>query len=179
MSEAGGGNSVRRVHDQREIETGLAALVIHAGNVVRAAEALRENGTPIARRTLQSWKTQHADRLEEIKREILPTVRERTIGDLSTLVLRFAGTQEKLRAKVDDDAESMNGTDAAKALRDVAVAMGISTEKRLLLAGEPTQIMAGRPDPEALVEQLFRAFGIRPPVDSTASEISEQNSLDP
>ncbi len=117
-------------YGDEDTERGLQALAEAGGN---AAKASRACGIPP--RTLRDWKNgSFADEFAELRRE--------KRGGLIDKV--WAGAEKALDLLLVALEPGEDGKSKVKA-RELAVIMGILTDKGLLLGGEPTEIMKQLP----------------------------------
>ncbi|MFL6228432.1 MAG: hypothetical protein ACJ741_06600 [Pyrinomonadaceae bacterium] len=105
----------------------LALLDAEGGNVKRAARAAR-----VPRKTLESWAGGHG---------VTPEVEERRAEKRAELSDRF-------EAAIHDMMDAFAGKIGDASLKDVATAIGILTDKRQLLKGQPTAINEALSDEE-------------------------------
>src|SRR5436190_3018231 len=122
-----------------DIERGLVALAVW-GDAAAAQRHLAANGHKIPRRTLQDWKTRHADRYREISNRHIQQVRE-VLADEQVQIAHAAGEAERLAiAKTKGQLEDGSVKDASTAGRNLAVQKGIALDHALKQRGEPTVV---------------------------------------
>lgn len=137
----------QQTYGEQEIENGLQALAVHAGNARVASEM-----TGVPERTLRNWRNQsHVERYAEIRREIMPKIRQRLAAmheDNAAMAL------EKAReAMAGLDPDKLSHSEKAKATQQLAVASGVYTDKASILRGLPSAI-----EEHATAEEIIRRF---------------------
>lgn len=146
----------RREYSDDDRATGIALLQANSGNLSRTAKQL---GVP--RKTLAGWATVAQDENQPAPVELLALRQQKKAllaGSFRDLAAEIAGV---LRTKLG----SMSG-------RDLAIALGILTDKWQLLEGGPTQRTESyTPDPQ-LMKELYRRYG-------GTKETRAQSSLTP
>ena len=156
-------------HDEESVERALRVLALCAGNSTEASRRLADADLPVPRSTLQRWRDeQHTDRYQEIRREVVPQVRERA-AEKSDEIARAAAEKElAFIAALDPD--DMASRDRANALRNLSTTRGISVDVSRKLRDEPDVVIEHRRSGEELVEEIARKFP-HLVVDGTAEEI--------
>ena len=144
----------RRPHTPPDIERGLIALADVGGNVRRASEL-----TDIPPSTLHRWAHElHPERYQKIKTERLPEIYAE-VGDEMVELLRAQNEAEReLTARTREVTPELEPRDVDGALRNVAVAKGINTDKARLMHGEPTEVHEVRSAAEILAAMRRRGW---------------------
>lgn len=159
----------RRSYSLEDREAGLAALVLQAGSSTKAHQALKQQGLDVPQQTLDSWKTQHAERYAELQAHLAPKVADKIAAGAERLALMIEEAESKLIASMMDDLESMDAKEKAAALRNLSTSKALQVDKLSSpLRGRPTVIHQAQDAGQALIE-LGRRLGFA--VDSTAEEI--------
>ena len=99
-----------------EREQGLIAVAICGGNTHRASRELADRGLEIPRTTLASWQTNHADRYERIRSEVVPKVHARMARESEDLARRYAEEEHKLMDELAAKRGEMKGSELAGAI---------------------------------------------------------------
>lgn len=160
------------------VERGLLALALHGGNASRAARELEERGTPVPRTTLQHWMAQtHAERWEEVRREVVPRLQEKIAQEAESAALGYAERVQATLDRYDETVAELKPAEVAGALRNLSTGFGISVDKMNAVRGNPTQIIEHRRSPDEIMAGL-RAAGVLV-IDSNAEEIDEPDELPP
>jgi hypothetical protein len=160
------------LYSPEDIERGLFALAIWGG-AAAAERQLAANGHKIPRRTLQEWKTAHAERFQEIANRHTRKIRD-AIAQEQIEIAHAAGEAERVAiAKTKGQLEDGSCKDASTAGRNLAVQKGIALDHSLKMRGEPTVIHEHR-QAEDIVKSLKR---LAPKVFSVNGEAEEVSSL--
>jgi hypothetical protein len=136
-------------HDKR---LALSQVALQGGNVRRAATALKKQGTPIPRRTLQDWKANEPELYAEGMREVLPLVNAGIADELTESIRLDLANHRKGAARLNKeigDPELIPPRDRSKAIRDSAVSAAVGIDKRQLLTNQPTEIKRHRVRPRS------------------------------
>lgn len=162
----------RRRYTTTEIEQGLAELVL-VGNSETASKRLAARGLRVSAGRLRSWRTDtYVDRYLEVRRRLLPQIRETLAQAAEDNAKLLAETERQLAQRLHDQAGDLETKDLGKAVQSVAIAMGINVDKTLLLRGEPTQISMQRA-PDEILAEIDRRLHELGTIDGTATEIVE------
>lgn len=167
MSDTATLNLERSHYTLEQVEKGLHALAT-LGTGSKASEV-----TGIPERTLQSWRSVHADRYHQIRQEVLPAIHARMAVDSEDLALEWAALERRGLTDLQDTWDELKPADKSAALRNATVSRGISVDKALLLRGQPTSIV--KHDVSADIRALVTA-GIADVVEGTAEEVQGQTS---
>ena len=161
----------QRSYEMEDVERGLQTLA----RVISANVASELTGIPAE--TLRYWRRNtHAARFHEIESAIKTDVSERMASEAERAAVEQGEVAFQLLDHLRGRIGQMNGTEAAKTLRDLETAKAINIDKALLLRGRPTQITEHRSANEVL-DSLKRRFpqGI---VDADAEEIEDAEAID-
>jgi hypothetical protein len=171
-----------RTYTEEQIQDGLAALALHNGSVTAAARALKVQGWPIPKSTLEGWKRSKADELAEAR----ALVNERIWRRVSDKWRRAAEEgAEATSDAIEAGREAMAQGDAKTAstwgstAQRFATAGGISHDKSSLVDGRPTQrrddnlsdLPAMLRELHSLAPDVFPNLPRHPAFESTAEEI--------
>lgn len=137
-----------------DIERALTVRVA-AGSHRGASQLLAtELGMSVPEGTLARWvRETYRDRYLELRAELAPMLREVAAAANEDIAAKIAEVEQPLIERVESQIGEMKGKDAAIALKNLALAKNIATDKALLLRGEPTQITEHR-DPLELYRRL-------------------------
>jgi hypothetical protein len=136
----------RRTYSDPERERGLVALAYYSGNAGRASAALKEQGLPIPKRTLNDWRNRHAEVYERVRQEMLPRIEAEVAEQHTELANAAIDTQRKVLERLRGEVDELPARDLPGAARNVAVTSGIHSEKARLYRDEPTEIRGASAD---------------------------------
>lgn len=173
--------AITRTYSEEQISDGLTALALYNGSATAAARELQRQGRPIPKTTLKRWKTTHAERYEDVRRQ----VRERVYARVSDVWRDAAeeGGHATLEAlakgrEAADGGDPKAANSWASTARNFATAGAISQDKASVIDGRPTEIRRDTPDIGHLLRELERRFPevvtIAPALESTAEEIEPE-----
>ena len=151
------------------VDTALLTLAMLGGNARAAAEELQAAGIEVKHATLNQWRTKlYPNRYRALAERHRSEVEERIV-DTTRNIVDKSGEAALLAIQIGiqrmtDDPGSLR--DPAGAARNYLTALGIATDKLLLLTDRPTQITEIRSADDVLAELDRRGF-----VTSTAVEI--------
>ena len=131
----------RRNYNDEEIERGLVAMALHSANSTRAHAALKEQGLPISARTLYTWvhKTK-TERYEQVRREVMPQIKEAAHAGHMGLVARAHELEHKFLHRIEEDLPEIPARDLPGGLRNVSTVSGIHSDKARDLRGDPVVV---------------------------------------
>lgn len=129
-----------------QVDEALALLVRLGGNCKRTSDELRERGIEVSRDALGRWKASiHQERYLELADQFAKQSKDRAIVQgFREMLQEGQDISAELRQRLQDGIDSIDAKDIPKALQQLHVAMGIATEKTLLLEGRPTEIRETR-----------------------------------
>lgn len=153
------------------LETGLLALVASAGSPTRASRALAEQGHDVPKQTLDRWKTQHAQRYQELQDRFADQLEKQLVRQQRELALHAHEVAMLAVDKTREALEADNVKDPAGTARNLEVTAATAIDKVLLLTDRPTQITESR-EPSKLIASLAQK-GIRVQVGPSDSETIE------
>lgn len=139
-----------------DVDAGLKALVLHAGN---ATEAAKETGIP--QETLRTWRNNvYRERYEALRESYEQAVDKELGEDLLNITKRITGS---VITTLDDYDQAMShknykeARDAAQAVKALMTAGGISNQNSRIIREKPTEVR--RLDVDVTrVEQAMRAL---------------------
>lgn len=181
MGKRGAPKGVSNKFTDAEIETSLAVLAGVSGNIAQATQVLHDrHGITINPSTLRVWRSERAERFEEIREEVRPTLEKRLVSNLLDIATIASDAERaalllshrRLLAGIEDD--------PARAAANLSRVVQSSTDKMLALQGRPTQIRESRGVGEILSGLV--AMGIlQPPeepkaIDATAEDEGEDEA---
>ncbi|HZA18942.1 MAG TPA: hypothetical protein VE645_19030 [Pseudonocardiaceae bacterium] len=155
----------RRHYLPHELEAGLQALVMCGGSSHKACQL-----TGIPKSTFATWRHQHRDRIEEIRRERGPELEQLAINGLRSFVVAAEEVKELALEATRKDLERGTCRDPGRALSYISVAQGISVQRSLELDGRPQGVKPGEASVPELMAQLHKLFDQPAPVDATVVE---------
>lgn len=151
----------RSPYNAFEIEQGLQAVALCAGNTRAAERHLEKQGVKIPFSTLRDWSlhTKRAE-YERIRDEVAPKLFAK-IGEQN---LRVAEKATELEVKFLEEIEQkldsgqFDAKDLPGALRNVAVTKGVAVDKASVISGRPTEIRSSESLQEVF-RKLDRKYG--------------------
>jgi len=162
-------------YGEEEIEHGLMAVALCAGNTAEATRQLALDGVRISRSTLDRWtRTSHAERYLALRAELVPKVHAKIAEECEDMARRLAEVERETVEKFQQELPSLKASEAAGAVRNITTSKGINVDKAAAYRGRPTAIVEHRPS-EEIMRELER-FAIekperKPDVEGTAEEI--------
>jgi len=151
-------------YTEEEIERGLVAVALAAGNTRLAARQLKAQGVSIPRGTLQTWTARvYAERYEFVRRAVLPRIREAMAVETEDLARAYAEAERLTLEKFREELPNLRAHEAASALRNLATGRGISTDKANVLRDRPAQITEHRDVGEILSALRRLGVHVEPP----------------
>ena len=132
----------QRYYKPQEIERGLHYMAV-TGSAAEAARQLRQQGVDVPCTTLKYWRSAgHAERYQEIRREVLPRIEQAMAAESEDLARAYAEGERAMVAKLmaELEGEDFPAKDLPAALQRLATARGISIDKSRILREKPTQI---------------------------------------
>lgn len=150
-----------RLYELEEVERGLLKVALCGGNSRKAEAALTEEGHRIPRGTLDKWKRkQHADRYEEIKRDLIPKVFADVANEQAAIARRAAAGVNKAIDRAEElVADAKTSGEAARVAKDLETTTAIAIDKVRLIRGEPTNITATQDQSvEEILQTITRKF---------------------
>jgi hypothetical protein len=122
---------------EAEIEQGLLALAFCSGNGRQAAKRLREHGVlEVSARSLYRWKDKYEAKYEDLRRELLPRIREEAAERHSLMADEEMSLGIKLLKQLDAQRKEIPARDLSTAIRNLDVGQGIHRTKAAELRGE-------------------------------------------
>lgn len=160
----------RRKYTDDQVDSALILLSI-LGSPSKVSEQLaKEWDQAPCEMTVRYWRDHsHADRYLEIRREVVPVIRQRLAARHEDIAL---AALEKTAAALDRlDVDEIGHGDLGKTIQQLSVSAGIHDDKSSLLRGMPTQVIA-RMDIEENLDAIAR---ISPSlvVDGTATDVTD------
>jgi hypothetical protein len=116
------------------------ALRIRLGSDVRVSRVVAEaHGWEIPAEKIGKWRRiSYPNRYASLFAEHLPVAQAQMIRNASDEVVALAGTSESIREKLEDELDQLKPSELSGALKNIAIAQGVQTDKMLLLSGQPT-----------------------------------------
>jgi hypothetical protein len=158
-----------------DVEHGLLALALAAGNSEKANEYLQAAGVHVTSRTLRRWRIAHHDRYVELCNQRAPEIEQAAIHSLrEAYATSFEGVAEGVQL-TRESMHLLDPKDLSTATRNLAVVGGIVAEKYHLATDRPTHRVE-HTNPEDTLRALATRFGID--VTSTAEDITDARELE-
>jgi hypothetical protein len=165
----------RRSYTPEQVDTALLTLILAGRNSGVASRRLAENGIEVNPRTLRSWRDKvHADRYAELEHQHAPQIEKQMMSQARAIATAAnIATLEAIEA-ARKQVEAGEARDPSTVARNLAVTMGVATDKSLLLDGRPTEIHSSQ-DVEQLLADVRRMLGPsyarNRAIDTTATEL--------
>jgi len=158
-------------------------VALCGGNTRRAHRALKARGLHIPRTTLMQWATtQHMDRYDALRREVIPKVHDRLARESEDLAIEYGEAERKTLERYLQVVPELKPAEAAGAARNMATSRGIATDKALLLRGRPNQISEHRNVGEIIRALKAKGATVTLPtevLEGSAEEVAEDDPLPP
>lgn len=163
-------------YSEQDVERALQcrAICASAGETSQALNA--EFGLSIPERTISEWVSKtHRDRYEQIRADIAPKLHAAIASEMEDLAVKIAQVERDAVERVEAQIKSMDGKDAAIALKSLSAARASATDKALVLRGKPNHITsAGEPsDIYARLKALGYEIRVEEAVDGSAEDIPD------
>ena len=155
----------QRHRTEAQIENGLRAIIRNGGSLTTTA---RELGVNVE--TVKNWKVRRRERYAELEREMGAELEAQAVDGFRAFVVRAEEAKRGALEQVILDIEEGNIRDAAKTLKDVAIAQGIGVQKILELTNRPTAIVEHRTPAEAFAR--LRSLGAI--IEGTADTLGDE-----
>lgn len=125
----------------QDVERALQTRAI-TSTAVEACAALKEHyGLTIPERTLTEWVGKsHRERYERIRAEIAPRLHAQIASEMEDLTGKLVRAQHIAVDRVLEELPTMDGKDAAFAMKNLTGGIATNVDKFLLLRGRPNQI---------------------------------------
>ena len=161
--------AARRTYTDAEVDTALLTLILSGRNSGVAARRLATEGIDVNPRTLRSWRDKvHAGRYAELEHQHAPEIEKQMMSQSRAIATAAnIATLEAIEASRKQVAAG-EAKDPSTVARNLAVTMGVATDKSLVLDGRPDRII-GSGDIQGLMERMAKFLG-NPAIDSTAIE---------
>jgi hypothetical protein len=160
-------------HTEEDREVGLLALAT-IGNSEEASRQLKRQGYRIPARTLRDWQERYHERYIELRTEAAPYWRERAAATLEDLLPQLTEAQQLYLDRAIETASETKGSEAARAVKDLNIATGVTIDKVNALRGQPTRTIEHRYDvgqlDQALLKLLEEAEAEAPVTDAEVVE---------
>ena len=161
-----------KVFSEEQRELALQAVAIY-GSTTLAERRLKAAGLDIARQTLDGWKTEHADRLEQIRATVLPQLREKMAEESEALAFAYMQEERDTLEHFAGKRDELTAKDASQAIKNLSIARGVSTDKASALRGLPSEIVEHRK-----YEDIVRRWTAAGTIDGTAEEITDAETVE-
>lgn len=161
---------VARSFTTEERRRALTVLALCSDNARAAARQLKAQGHPVNARTLDRWRTAHADELEEVRQEVVVRIHARIAAEQEAVVREATQAAREYVERARHDLKAGKVKDAAGGARNLETVSGIGVDKLLVLRDRPTQVVEHRHAVEVLAE-LDRIFPKRYDADSGTQEL--------
>jgi hypothetical protein len=158
----------RHYSDREKIDQALLALVVTGGNASAAHTQLEAAGINVPRRTLQDWRTRHAQRYQQLQDQYGPQLEQQIVRNTRERISALDALEGDVIQKLHEDLDSLEAKDKANALKSITTSKAINVDKLLTLTNRPSVIVSNQSadDLEAEIasikRELLQEFGIDP-----------------
>ena len=166
----------RRLKDAVSPETVERALLAYAvmGSKQRAAEYLGTLGIQVVPNTIETWATStFADRYGEICDQNDDRISKVTAAEMQNNIRGMNDLVTDYIGRMKESAHTIKPSDLPSALRNVAVAQGVTHDKVNIIRGRPSSIVEHRSIDDIL--RKLSGFKVATVIDSTAIELPESS----
>jgi DNA-binding transcriptional ArsR family regulator len=129
--------------DDLSIDHALAAIAAYP-TLSEAVEHLKGMGYTTTERQLENWKRSKAERYEEVRSELAPTLEKHLANDMLETAHLAAEVERVAIAHTLKLLEEGKIYDPSRVARDLSQVLSQSVEKRMTLQERPTQIVEHR-----------------------------------
>jgi hypothetical protein len=147
-------------YSREDQDRGMLAVIMAAGNAGAASRQLAATGHKVPAQTLLSWRRRYHGRYSELETTYAPQIRDKVAAEYESFALAAADVARELLCRTQASISKMEVRDVPGALRNVATAQAIATDKAALLRGQPTMITETR-TADQLIEVLGSKLGLR------------------
>lgn len=163
----------RRHYTDDQVDDALVLLSI-LGSPQRVAQELKKEwGEAPTESTIRVWRDhRHADRYLEIRKTVVPQIRQRLAARHEDMAMRALDRTEEALERI--DVEKIGHEDLGKTIQQLSVSAGIHDDKASLLRGMPTEIVAHMD-----IDENFDAISRIAPglvVEGSASEVTPDDA---
>ena len=146
-----------------EIEQGLQMLAYCNGMAATAAKNLAQMGMTVTSGTLESWRDrQHTALYDEIRREVIPAIRDRAAELHTEQADRQLEVADRLLERLDKNVGKLNVKDLPQAVKATTISAAANRYKAAMLRQEPTVLTQSiKRDPDEIIRSL-KAKGVDP-----------------
>lgn len=163
----------RAHHDAETITAGLLELALCAGNATEAQRRLKSRGVTAGITTIKEWAEKYPQRYRHAQNTQAPLIEAEVIRQARETVLEMGRVMRKAVDKAEQQIDSGDVKDAAKAAQHLSIARKNTIDNMLLLDGRPTAITQSDRTPEEIIDGIFKklsAYREQHAIDSTAVE---------
>jgi hypothetical protein len=162
-------------YSAQDIERTLMYVALY-GSQVKAHTALEEHGhKPPCPQTVSNWTREHADKLAELERDIVPKRRELMARIHERDALTQAEIVQKLNERLLQNVENVAVRDLAGAINRIDTSRAINVDKAALLRGMPTTITQHTSAEDILKRLAAQGLAV---IEGTAEEITDTPALE-
>lgn len=119
-----------------ERQRGFLALAYNNGVYSRAARELNAAGVSVTERTLSAWHKGEPEEYERIRRQVLGLIGAEIASEHAALAHRNNEVEIEAVEKLKEKLPELDAKDLPNAVRSIATASGIHTDKARLLQGD-------------------------------------------
>lgn len=161
-------------HDLETVMHGLTAVALSNGSCRRASRELEKVGVKVAPRTLTTWKRNHAEDYERIRREILPKIGAEVADEHMQIARESNDLEREATKRLRGQLDELPARELANVQRNAAVSAGIHTDKARDLQGDFSTPPTIDRSHEEIVREL-EAEGVR--LDVITVEVIEETPV--
>ena len=147
-------------HTTDTVNAALTELALVGGSARRAIPRLQEKGVDVARSTLELWRDdQHAELYASIRDDRAAQVQRVIAAEHEDLAIRGAEVTRALLERTRENLDEIPARDLPGAVRNIATATAIATDKALMARERPVAMPAETRSIDELVRGLI-ALGV-------------------
>jgi len=151
--------AANKTYSLEDRDRGMLAVILAAGNAAAASKQLAAQGHKIPAQMLNLWRRQNNDRYCELELTYAPQITQRIAADYEAFNIEAAAVRHEALMKARELIPRLDARDAAGFVRNIATAMGISSDKAAMHRGQPTAITETR-SADQIMSALTTKLGI-------------------
>lgn len=155
------------------IDKALIACIIEGDNFTRARERLIAAGVDPCPsiETISRWRTDYADRYQELQNELHPKLAEKIASEAEGLAVIYADTERLVLERLREELPKIHPRELSGLVRNLATSKALQVDKiSSPLRGRPTTINEVR-NPQDAVRALAKALNMENVIEGSAEEV--------
>jgi hypothetical protein len=149
-----------KTYTQADRDKGMLALILAGGNQRKAAKELAEQGEHFPHQTLAFWRRNYPERYSELEQKEAPPLALRLAESFENRALALNRLEGKMQERLESHIHLVHPRELAGAVRNVATAKAINTDKAALLRGQPTEIIKNQ-NPDQILNAITIKLGLK------------------